>query len=72
MLLALAKKSALYYNLGTILTSYMSQDTLIKLQSTESGTVIYSRKNKKKIKQRLELKKYDKNLKKHVTFKETR
>lgn len=50
----------------------MSQDTLIKLQSTESGHVIHSRKNKKKIKQRLELRKFDPLLRKHVVYKETR
>jgi len=50
----------------------MSQDTLIKLQSTETGHVIYSRKNKKKIKQRLELKKFDPIVRKHVSYKETR
>jgi large subunit ribosomal protein L33 len=50
----------------------MSQDTVIKLQSTESGHVIHTRKNKKKIKQRLELKKYDPILRKHVAYKETR
>lgn len=49
----------------------MSQDTLIKLQCTETGHVIFSRKNKK-IKERLELSKYNPKLRKHSMYKETK
>ena len=50
----------------------MSQDTLIKLQCTENGHIIYSRKNKKTIKERLELKKFNPVLRKHTLYKETK
>lgn len=50
----------------------MSQDALIKLQCTETGHVIYSKKNKKKIRERLELKKFNPLLRKHTVYKETK
>ena len=50
----------------------MSQDTLIKLQCTETGHIIYTHKNKKTIKERLELKKHNPKLKKHTLYKETK
>ena len=49
----------------------MSQDHLIKLKST-SGHVIYSRKNKKKVERKIELKKFDPKTRKHETFKEVK
>lgn len=44
----------------------------IKLKSTESSEVYWTVKNKKKTTDRLELKKFDKSLKKHVIFKEAK
>lgn len=50
----------------------MSQDNLLKLKSS-SGTMLYTRKNKKKLAGvKIELKKYDKKLRKRVVFKETK
>lgn len=51
----------------------MSQENLIKLECTKChGINYYSKKNKKKIKQRLELKKYCKHCKAHTIHKETK
>ena len=50
----------------------MSQDRLIRLKSTASGTVVWSRKNKKKVERKIELKKYDPALRKRVVFKEAK
>ncbi|MDD5342076.1 MAG: 50S ribosomal protein L33 [Patescibacteria group bacterium] len=51
----------------------MSQDNLIKLECTECKKVNYnSRKNKKVLKNRLSLKKYCKQCKKHTLHKETK
>jgi len=44
----------------------------VKLKSTESPTVYWTLKNKRNTPDRMELKKYDKTLKKHVTFKEAK
>lgn len=44
----------------------------IKLKSTESSECYWTSKNKRTKTQRLELKKYDKKLKKHVIFKEAK
>jgi large subunit ribosomal protein L33 len=49
-----------------------SGDRNIKLKSTESDEFYYSTKNKKQNTGRLELKKYDKKLRRHVIFKETK
>lgn len=48
----------------------MSQDRLIKIINKSTGTIMYTVKNKKKVTRKLELKKYDPKLRKHVTFKE--
>jgi large subunit ribosomal protein L33 len=45
---------------------------IIKLKSTESDDVYWSTKNKKKTTGRLELKKFDKKLRRHVVFKEAK
>ena len=45
---------------------------VIKLKSTESKEVIWTIKNKRNTPDRLELKKYDKKLRKHVIFKEAK
>ena len=56
----------------------MSQDNLIKLVSegdedgVGKGHIIHSKKNKKKLKERLELKKYNPIARKHTVYKETK
>jgi len=50
----------------------MSQSQLIKLKSSESGYMYYTRKNKKLVTRKIELKKYDPNVRKHVVFKEVK
>ncbi|MFA6304824.1 MAG: 50S ribosomal protein L33 [Patescibacteria group bacterium] len=51
----------------------MSQDNLIKLECTQCHKVNYhSNKNKKVIKNRLELKKYCRHCRVHVLHKETK
>jgi len=44
----------------------------IKMKSTESAECYWTKKNKRNSTERLELKKYDKSLKKHVIFKEAK
>jgi large subunit ribosomal protein L33 len=44
----------------------------VKLKSSESKEVYWTRKNKKNTTGRMELKKYDKKLRKHITFKESK
>jgi ribosomal protein L33 len=50
----------------------MSQIRLIKLKSTKSPHVIWTRKNKKTVERKIELVKFDPTLKKRVTFKEAK
>lgn len=50
----------------------MSQDRLIKLKSTKSKTVVWTRKNKKKVERKIEYKKFDPLLRKRVVFKEAK
>ncbi len=45
---------------------------IIKLKSTESDDCYWTVKNKRTKTDRLELKKYDKKLKRHVVFKEAK
>lgn len=45
---------------------------IIKLKSTESKQIYWTTKNKKSTTGRIELKKYDKALKRHVIFKEAK
>jgi len=45
---------------------------VVKLKSTESKECYWTTKNKKNSQERLELKKYDKKLRKHVIFKEAK
>lgn len=42
----------------------------IKMVSTESSSCYHTKKNKKNTGERLELKKYDRKLRRHVIFKE--
>ncbi|HVW71573.1 MAG TPA: 50S ribosomal protein L33 [Candidatus Paceibacterota bacterium] len=50
----------------------MSQDHLIKLKSTKSDHIYYSRKNRKKVERKIEVMKYDPTLRKRVTYKEAK
>ncbi|MBU4257186.1 50S ribosomal protein L33 [Patescibacteria group bacterium] len=51
----------------------MSQDNMIKLECVECKRINYfSRKNKKTLKNRLEIKKHCKHCKKHTVHKETK
>ena len=51
----------------------MSQDNLIQLKNKETGEVYWTRKNKKKLSTvKVELKKFSKKLRKHITFKESK
>ena len=61
----------LYYNLDKF-NKNMSQDSLIQLRNKETGEHYWTRKNKKKVERKIELKKYSKKLRKHVTFKEAK
>ncbi|GAB4190947.1 MAG: 50S ribosomal protein L33 [Simkaniaceae bacterium] len=45
---------------------------IIKLKSTESTDMYWTTKNKRNTTERLELKKFDKKLKRHVIFKEAK
>jgi len=45
---------------------------VIKLRSTESPHMYYSQKNRRNTPARLELKKYDPTLRRHVIYRETR
>lgn len=49
----------------------MSQVNLIKLKSA-SGHVIFTRKNKKKVERKLEMKKFDPSTRKREIFKEVK
>lgn len=48
------------------------QDNLIILKHKETGEVYVTFKNKKLVTRKIELKKYSKKLRKHVTFKESK
>lgn len=50
----------------------MSQDRLLRLKSTKSNHVIWTRKNRKTTERKIELQKFDPTLRKHVTFKEAK
>ncbi len=54
------------------LVNKMSQDRLIQIKNKESGEVYWTRKNKKKVERKIELKKYSKKLRKRVSFKESK
>jgi len=55
-----------------IFIQFMSQDSLIILKNKATGEVYYTRKNKKKVERKIELKKYSKLLRKRVVFKEAK
>ncbi len=48
----------------------MSQDHVVKIKSTESKHIRYDVRNRKRVEKKLELKKYDPTLRKHVVYKE--
>jgi large subunit ribosomal protein L33 len=51
----------------------MSQDNLVKMKSSSSGHIYWTRKNRKKLaNQKLELKKYDPVTRKRVVYKESK
>lgn len=50
----------------------MSQDRLLKLKSTKSPHVMWTRKNKKTVERKIELIKFDPVLRKRVIFKEVK
>lgn len=50
----------------------MSQDRLIKLKSTKSDHIVWTRKNKRKVERKIELMKFDPTLRKRVVFKEAK
>ena len=45
---------------------------MVKLRSSESGHMYYTQKNKRNDTQRLELKKYDPFVRRHVIYRETK
>jgi ribosomal protein L33 len=50
----------------------MSQDKLVKLKCAETGAVRYTRKNKKTVEKKLELRKYNSKLRKYTVWKEAK
>ena len=52
--------------------NFMSQDQLIILKNKQTGEVYFTRKNKRKVERKIELKKYSKKLRKHIVFKESK
>jgi len=50
----------------------MPQVQLIKLRNAETGEAYFTRKNKKLVERKIELKKFSKKLKKRVIFKEAK
>ncbi len=50
----------------------MSQERLLKLKSSKSSHVIWTRKNKKTTERKIEVMKYDPMLRKRVLFKEVK
>jgi len=70
--LSLAFFVVIEYSTRHIFITYMSQDKLIILKNKESGDVYFSRKNRKTVEKKIELKKYSSSLRKHVAFKEAK
>lgn len=50
----------------------MSQDSLIIIKNKQTGESYFTRKNKKLVERKIELKKYSAKLRKHVVFKEAK
>ena len=49
-----------------------AQVNLIQLKNKETGEVYMTRKNRKSVERKIELKKYSKSLRKHIVFKEAK
>ncbi len=50
----------------------MAQKHLVKMKSTASDTIRYTRRNKKSVADKLKMKKFDPKVRKRVVFKETK
>jgi len=50
----------------------MSQDRLLRLKSTKSAHVIWTRKNKKSVERKIELMKFDPTIRARVLYKEAK
>lgn len=50
----------------------MSQEQLIQIKNKETGETYWTRKNRKKVERKIELKKYSAKLRKHIVFKEAK
>ena len=50
----------------------MSQNSLIVIKNKQTGETYYTRKNKKLVERKIDLKKYSAKLRKHVSFKEVK
>jgi ribosomal protein L33 len=50
----------------------MSQDNLVKIKCQETGQIMHTRKNRKGVERKLELKKFNSTLKKRTIWKETK
>ena len=61
-----------FLELCSNITNIMAQDKLIKIVNKDTKEVYWTRKNKKKVTRKIELKKYSKKLRKHVVFKEAK
>lgn len=60
------------YIRDSIKHTFMSQDKLIQLKNKSTGEVYWTRKNRKTVEKKIELKKYSAKLRKHVVFKEAK
>lgn len=73
--LSIAQMTFLRYSNPTSLFYFISmakQVQLIQLRNKSTGEVYWTRKNKKKVERKIEIKKYSAKLRKHVVFKEAK
>ncbi len=68
----LSARLAYFPYFGNLDSTNMSQERLIQIKNKETGEVYWTRKNKKLVTRKIELKKYSKKLRKHVVFKESK
>lgn len=61
-----------FANLYTPNKTHMSQDQLIQLKAKGTGQVYWTRKNRKLVTRKIELKKYDPKTRTRITFKESK
>ena len=68
--------NALRYSMAThfhqLISTIMSQKSLIQLKNKSTGETYWTRKNKKLVERKIEYKKYSAKLRKHVVFKEAK